>query len=436
MLRVTLVLASVAVIFMGINSAWSNTEKRDDAQVLAQTIDENPAIAATTKEVAVTSDFFIDPKVMALAQADNAFGLEVYRQVSKGAQNLVFSPYSLFTALAMTSTGTAKATAQEMNQALHLSGSTQETKLACQALMTRLRSLQQRGCQLYLANRLWAQSDWDLRPEFGQGLMTFFDSGIQSVDFVKEAESARKTINDWVKEKTSQKITELLAQGSLSADTKLVLTNAMYFLSPWLTPFEARNNQSATFTLLEGATKEVPFMCQTGEFRYTESKTMQLVELPYSQPALAMVIVLPKQSDGLPDLEQKLTAAALKTWLEGIKTRKVELIFPKFKLENEYGLSETLKSMGIKHAFEPNADFSGITSKPGLFIGQVVHKAVVNVDETGTEAAAASAVVMLGRGVEGTAEPSVKFKADHPFVFFIQERKTGCILFMGRVANP
>jgi serpin B len=215
--------------------------------------------------------------------------------------------------------------------------------------------------------------------------------------------------------------------------TRLVLTNAIYFKGKWATPFKPEQTQEAPFTLLSGEKVNVPMMHQTAHFGYMETDTIQVLELPYVNNDLSMVILLPKKPDGVNELEKGLTSETITGWLAGLRKREVQVYVPRFKLTSEFSLAETLSAMGMPDAFSTKADFSGITGNRDLFISAVVHKAYVEVNEEGTEAAAATGVAMK---LTAVAPPPPVFRADHPFVFLIRDNQTGSILFLGRTANP
>ena len=268
------------------------------------------------------------------------------------------------------------------------------------------------------------------KPDFTQLLLKTYGAGLNDVDFA-QTEQARKAINDWVSQQTKDKIKDLIPEGVLSDATRLVLTNAIYFKSNWAEKFEKDVTRDGPFKVSADKSVDVPMMHLTHRFRYMENDELQMLEMPYSRNELSMVILLPKKADGLADIEKNLTAANI-----GKEAVSVQVTLPKFKITSAFGVGETLKAMGMTDAFDSKkADFSGMTEKEKLFISAVIHKAFVAVDEEGTEAAAATAVVM-DAGAPPRQEESKVFKADHPFAFMIRHNATGAILFTGRVANP
>jgi serpin B len=254
------------------------------------------------------------------------------------------------------------------------------------------------------------------------------------VDFITATENARKTINAWVEKKTNGKIKDLISPGVLDSMTRLVLTNAIYFKGNWAKQFKENRTQDAPFTLADGKKIEVAMMNQKAEFGYMETDTFQALELPYVDEELSMVILLPKEIDALNEFEKALTTENLNQRLAEIHKCEVVVFVPKFKTTSQFSLADVLKSMGMKDAFSSDADFSGINGKRDLFISAVIHKAFVEVNEEGTEAAAATGVVMRLTSVGPAAIPV--FRADHPFLFLIRDNLSGSILFIGRVVNP
>jgi serpin B len=289
------------------------------------------------------------------------------------------------------------------------------------------------GFELVVANALWGQKGYKFKDDFLTLVKTNYDGNLELVDFAKQTEEARKTINDWVENKTKDKIKELIKPGMLDTTTRLVLTNAIYFKGKWAVQFKPELTRDAPFTLPGGEKVTVPMMNQTGNFGYMETDTIQILEMPYVGNGLSMVILLPRKPDGVEDLEKELTSDNLAGWLTKLRKREVQVFVPKFKMTSEFSLGDTLSAMGMPDAFSTKADFSGMTGSRDLFISAVVHKAYVDVYEEGTEAAAATGV---GMKLTSIAPPPPVFRADHPFIFLIRDNQTGSILFLGRCANP
>jgi serpin B len=300
--------------------------------------------------------------------------------------------------------------------------------------------------QLVVANALWGQKGYAFKPDFTKLLETSYGAGLNNVDFGQPKEAA-KTINDWAAKQTKDKIKDLIPDGAFNDLTRLVLTNAIYFKSNWADKFPKAATKDAPFKLSADKSVDVPMMHQRHHFGYMENDQFQMLELPYIENKLSMFVLLPKLEDmlarevgkddlkELKDLEKKLTAENLYKWLNDKKSEMVDVTLPKFKFSSQFSLGAALKALGMTDAFDAsNADFSGMTDKEKLFISAVIHKAFVAVDEEGTEAAAATAVMMVGSAMR-VEEPKA-FNANHPFVFIIRHNLTGEILFMGRLANP
>jgi serpin B len=383
-----------------------------------------------------------------VAEANNAFAADLYAKLATEKGNLFFSPNSIEIALAMTSAGARGKTYDEMAKVLRLpqwreAEGLPYRNLNHQVLGAFLKELnaekgpdgKPRGYQLSVANALWGQKGEPFLPEFLKLLKDNYGAGLSDVDFIKDTEGARKTINTWVEKETRDKIKDLIQPGVLGRDTRLVLTNAIYFKGNWAEQFKKEATKDEPFHLAADKEVKAPLMNRTGEYGYFEDEALQGLRLPYVGDELSMVILLPKKVGGLADLEKSLTLENLNAWMKKPRTRKVVVSIPKFKTTAEFELSKTLSAMGMPTAFTGNADFSGMSSEKGLLISKVIHKAFVDVNEEGTEAAAATAVVIARMSAVSEPPPPV-FKADHPFLFLIRHEKTGAILFMGRVADP
>jgi serpin B len=380
-----------------------------------------------------------DPKgeVAMVARGNNQFAFELYAKLREKDGNLFFSPYSLETALAMTSAGARGETLEQMNKTLHFTLNQERLHPAFAALIKRINGDdKKRGYQLSTANALWGQKDYGFLPEFLKLTKEHYGAGLNEVDFAGATEKARKTINTWVEKETKDKIKDLIKEGVLDSDTRLVLTNAIYFKGDWASQFKKNLTKDAPFNLGADKKVQVPMMHQEGKFKYLAGDDFQALEMPYVGKELTMVVLLPKKVDGLADLEKTLTADKLAVWLTKIHESDVDVTLPKFKVTAEFQLKKELSEMGMPLAFRRGADFSGMDGKKdNLFIGEVVHKAFVDVNEEGTEAAAATAVV-VAKSDDGPERQLPVFRADHPFVFLIRDTRTESILFLGRVSNP
>ena len=385
-----------------------------------------------------------------IVEGNNKFALQSYAKLRAREGNLFFSPYSISTALAMTYAGARGKTEKQMARVLHFPGFTtsheqipsmevQNQKHFHLVFGTTIKDLNARGkkggYELTVANALWGQKGYGFLKEFTELIKTNYDGRLNEVDFVRAAEAARKTINAWVEKKTRNKIKNLIPKGVLNRLTRLVLTNAIYFKGNWASRFKKDRTKDAPFTLAGGEKVNIPMMNQTADFNYMETEDFQGLELPYVDNELSMIILLPKQVDGLTEFEKTLTLKNLSQWLAKLRKRKVIVSVPKFKMTSQFRLAEVLKSMGMTDAFVPDvADFSGMNGRRNLFISAVIHKAYVDVNEEGTEAAAATAVVV---GITSVGPRTIPvFRADHPFLFLIRDNRSGSILFIGRVTNP
>ncbi len=364
----------------------------------------------------------------------NHFAWDLYsRLAGQSQENLFLSPASISTALVMTYAGARENTATQMAEVLHLPASRVHEGFG--AMVRYLNHLgSQEDLELSMANALWAQQGYPFLTEFTELLDTRYDAGLRLVDFAGETEAARQTINEWVEEQTNEKIQDLIPRGVLSGDTRLVLTNAIYFLGNWQQPFDAAKTAPLPFTTGAGRQVKTPTMHQEARFRYAEDATAQCLEMAYEGGDMAMTILLPRQTDGLAELEGRLDASALQQWTDRLRPQRVSVFLPKFSTTAEFQLKNVLSAMGMTDAFTvPPADFSGMDGTRELFVQEVVHKAFVDVGEEGTEAAAATGVVV---GVRSAPQPAPEFRADRPFLFLIRDTRSGAILFIGRLAEP
>jgi serpin B len=372
-----------------------------------------------------------------VAASNNAFATDLYAQLAKTPGNLFFSPYSISTALAMTHDGAEGETATQMAKVLHFSLGRPRTNAALAALAAELNTggvvNGQQVYDLAVANSLWGQSGFDFNPDFLQTLISDYGSKLHQVDFGSDPDQAALKIDHWVANKTNDKIQDLFPPGSLQSDVRFVLVNAIYFLGSWDSPFDATRTKNQDFQIDADNDVTVPMMHQTELLDYMENGTLQAAEFPYMGGNLSMVVLLPRDSAGLPALEAKLTAANLDRWIGLLETTNVRASLPKFHLTGQFELAPTLSTMGMPDAFSSLADFSGISA--GLSLDQVVHKAFVRVNEKGTEAAAATGVTGIA-SIVTFPPPPVIFRVNHPFLFVIRDRVSGAILFMGRVADP
>ncbi len=392
----------------------------------------------------------------ALVHGNNQFALDLYRILRQDSDNLIYSPYSVSLALAMTYAGARGETEAQMADALHFTLPQERLHPAFnsldQALTSRgagpedadAASEEGEGFRLHIANAVWGQEGYEFLDLFLDLLAQNYGAGVRLLDFAQAPEKARTTINEWVSRQTEGKIENLIPQGAIDAATRLVLTNAIYFNAAWMHPFETGNTQDGPFHLLDGGQVTVPMMRQTETFGYAQGQGYQAVELRYAGPETATeepptsttsaLILLPEEGE-FEAFEDSLDAQKLNAIVESLAYEQVELSMPKFEFDADFSLVEALKAMGMTDAFTGAADFSGMTGDRALFIAEIVHKAFIGVDEEGTEAAAATAVIMAETAMPVEPEP-IQVTVDRPFLFLIRDRETGSLLFVGRVVNP
>ena len=366
---------------------------------------------------------------------NTAFALDLYRRLAAEQGNLILSPHSISAALAMTSAGARGRTAEQMAKTLHFDLPQAALHPAFGALIDGTAPAREGAFALHVANALWGQRGEKWLPAFLKTTQGNYGAGLREVDFVRARERARVTINQWVEKQTRDKIKDLLQRGVLTPDTRLVLTNAIYFKGEWSHPFEKRATRPRPFTLADGTKVKTPMMSQVESLSYAEEEGLQAIEKQYAGGEVSMVVLLPRKVDGLPALEKQLDAATVNRLVKAMRLRQVRVLLPKVEMTSSFELNKALTAMGMPDAFDARrADFSGMNGRRDLFISKVIHQAFVAVDEKGTEAAAATAVVMEGKAAFGDAP--VPFHADHPFLFLLRHRFTGTILFIGRVLDP
>ncbi|KAJ8020603.1 Leukocyte elastase inhibitor A [Holothuria leucospilota] len=371
-----------------------------------------------------------------LAGALNEFSWELYKNIGKDpSSNVFFSPFSIMTALAMTFAGARGNTAEQMSEVLRFNKITDDDVHEAFERVNGAIFSSDASYTLKTANRLFSQKDYNIVEQFLKKTESNYKSGLVSVDFISAAEAARSLINGWVSEQTSGKIPDLIPPGVLNSLTRLVLVNAIYFKGNWLKQFDPKHTTTQQFKVSNSESIPVQMMFLKDPFFYYEDQSLkcQVLSLPYVGNSLSMVIVLPDPSISLTDVESKITTDVLSSWMKGSRKEKVKLLLPRFKLEESFILNDHLSKMGMSDLFHPDkADLSGVTGNKDLSVSQVIHKAFIEVNEEGTEAAAATAVVMRKRSIE--IIPT--FTADHPFLFLIRHNSSGSILFLGRVVRP
>jgi len=379
---------------------------------------------------AVTSD-----ELATLVDSNTAFAADLYRQVRTEPGNLFMSPHSISIALAMTYAGASGNTATEIASTFHWTQAPTTLHAAFDKLDLELaaRAEQAKGdtipFRLKTANSMWGQQGKTFMQPFLDTLAINYGAGVHVLDFRGDPNGARQVINGWVEDRTNDRIKELLPEGTVRSSTSLVLTNAIYFSAAWQDPFEPANTKDAPFRTADGSTIQTSTLHQTGAYRYGEGETFRAAELPYDGGQLSMVVVVPSD---LASFEANLSGDAIRGIMGSLRSADVELALPKFRFDAPLGLREHLRALGMKDAFESTADFSGIDGAKSLLIQDVLHKGFVAIDEKGTEAAAATAVI-IG---ETSVPERRKLTVDKPFLFFIRDLPTGAILFVGRVVDP
>jgi len=370
-----------------------------------------------------------------LVSGNTDFAFDVYRVISSTGDNLFFSPYSISSALSMTYAGARGETEKQMadtlryrlSQALlHPAFNTLDIQLSQQS------DEDENGFKLNIVNAIWGQKDFPFLNSFLDVLAEEYGAGLRITDFAQEPEKSRLAINDWVSQQTADKINDLIPQGVINKATRLVLSNAVYFKAAWQAQFNEDATYDGVFYMDNNDTVKVPMMTKTTSFRYTREDGYQAIELPYEGGEISMVILMPDRGR-FDEVERNLDTDMVNGALSNIQSREISLSLPRFEFESGFNLKDALIQLGMVDAFSENADFSGMTGNRDLFISDVVHKAFISVNEEGTEAAAATAVIMA---LTGLPDNPLELTIDHPFIFLIRDIETGTILFMGRVLNP
>lgn len=399
--------------------------------------DVTKADVAKSDKTRLEAPGLAEAQVPTLVEGNTEFALDLYGLLFDAKQNLFYSPYSISLALAMTYAGAKGDTEQQMAEALHFELAQERLHAAFNALDQALASRGQeveedQRFRLNVANALWGQQDFAFLAAFLDTLAQNYGAGMRLVDYQSAPEASRQTINQWVEQQTEDRIKDLLPAGSITPQTRLVLSNAIYFNAAWMHPFEKGATKDGDFLLLDGDTVTVPMMHQSERLRYYKGEGYQAVELRYVGREMSMVVLLPDPGT-FDAFARGLDAQQLDQVIGQMGSHQVTLTMPRFEYDSGFELKKALMGLGMVEPFSMAADFSGMTGKPELFIDDVYHKAFVAVDEKGTEAAAATAVVM-----QLTSAPAmpVEMTVDRPFVFLIRDIETGAVLFLGHVVNP
>jgi serpin B len=369
-----------------------------------------------------------------ISVGNTAFSIDLYRNsVADNADNVVFSPLSISMAMAMTSVGAGGETDDAIRSTMHFP----QYDNPLHNGYLRLRKHIADHADAYpvsIANALWCEQSMPVSRKFLNHTERYYEAGLQTVDFLNAAEDARLQINAWTSKHTNGKIVDLLTEGTVKPKTRLILTNAIHFDALWQTPFAADRTRETPFHTSDGAI-ETPMMHLTTTVPFRQFEGFSAVSIPYKMERLQMIVLLPNESDNISVIEDSLSQSNLGGWLQALyeTPQKVNLAIPRFKLTQQLDLTNALTSLGMGIAFSDEANFRGITIAAKLQLSAVIHKAFIDVNEKGTEAAAATGVVM---GVTSVGKPAPSFTADHPFMFIIRDNVTGFILFIGRVMNP
>jgi len=378
-----------------------------------------------------------------IVAANNQFALDLYTRLAEdprnSEENLFFSPFSISSALAITYEGARGSTADEIREVFYFPADPAGMRAGYQAIIAGINNGSS-AYQLQTANALWAEQTYPFLPAYISIADDVYGAKVTNLDFIKKPEDSRITINQWVENQTNDKIRDLLPAGSIDLLTRLVITNAVYFKGTWERQFNDNETSIQDFRTSDGTILPVAMMQRIDEnatYGYTETEDLQMLRMAYesgSGKPLSMVVLLPRDGD-LAALEKSLSAERLTELQKNLTNQRVMVYFPKFTMETKYSLPATLSAMGMPTAFSPSADLSGMDGTRNLYIGDVIHQAFVDVNEEGTEAAAATAVV-IQRAMAPVGPPVPVFRADHPFIFLIQDDETGLILFIGRVEHP
>jgi serpin B len=430
-------LAAAILLCVIVLSGCTGIPGKNNTPAVPATVPATPDVTPGAGDAVNVSEY-----AKSVADANNRFAFELYSKLSTDPQyagrNLFFSPFSISSALAITYEGANGKTADEIQAVFHFPKDNTTRRQGFSDINAGI-NMNNPAYTLRTANALWAEKTYPFLPEYISIAEQYYGANTTNLDFITRPEPSRITINRWVEERTEEKIKDLLPAGTIDPLTRLVITNAIYFKGDWVKQFDKNKTADADFRTASGKTVRVPMMQRTDEdavYLYAENDNLQVLSMPYEHKdgkELSMVVLLPKDDD-LAAVEASLDADTLSTLRQSETSRRVNVYFPKFTLEAKYPLSPVLKAMGMPTAFTGAADFSGMDGTKNLFITDVFHQAFVDVNEEGTEAAAATAVV-VGMGL-APAEPVPVFNADHPFIFVIQDDETGTILFVGRIDDP
>ncbi len=399
---------------------------------------EDMAIAADLTAVQISEGTGLAEKALSFeaVRSVNRFTFDIYRHLAaKNSEALFISPYSISSALSMTYAGASGKTAQEMERVLYLG---RDIHRSMAALIDDINTVPPDSLLARTANSLWPAKDERLLRQYIETINNYYEASLIPLDFRSDPEKARNKINEWVEKTTEGRIKNIIGEGILKRETPLVLTNTVFFKAEWMTKFEPQNSRVMPFFV--AASESVPAVMMTkteSGIKYLKESDLEIAEIPYNDNRMSMLIILPQKGTDLGNIEKKLDHIKFSEWAIFMSPRKVRLTMPKFKCEQSFELGETLKELGVVSAFSPEeADFSAMNGRKNIFIGAAVHKTFVEVGEEGTEAAAATAVIMTKTSMINEPDDVVDFKADRPFIFIIKDNKTQAIIFIGRYVKP
>ena len=418
-------------------SGCDNTIRNNTVSTVTDMITPSPQTISNQVPLTEVKTLTSTPEGIAeVVTANNQFAIAMYQQINgqpdQADKNVFFSPYSLSTVMAILYAAAEGETKAQIQKTFHYPAPAILNPNSA-ALYNQFNKPNP-DYKLATVNDLWMQQGLTLNKSYADTVQHYYSGQVTALDFEGSPDPARQTINKKIADKTKQLIPELLPKGSIKSDTAVVLTNAIYFKGDWTLPFTAERTSAQPFYNAIGRASTVQMMEQQSYFSYYENKHIQVVQLPYKGDDLSMLVVLPKLNHKLAmqQLAKSLNATKIKQWSAGLVRQEVDLQLPKFKLDARYQMKTLLADMGMPKAFNNGAEFNLYADGPPIKLDEVYHQAVVTVDEKGTEAAAATAIVGMYTGMSYPAE----FKADHPFMFMIKDNKTGAILFLGQVNKP
>ena len=399
---------------------------------------ENYALLAGLTAMETDGASMIKPRLLRAEAVSsiNRFAVGIYKKLTEqNKDNLFISPYSISTALSMTYAGARGRTETEIEKVLSISP---DIHRSMAALINDINSMSADTAKISTANAIWPSADEKFLVDYYDILRSCYGASLTPLNYKTDPGKARKTINKWVENHTEKKIKDIIKDGMLNKNTSMVLTNAIYFKSDWQNKFESENTKIIPFWTESGKPVQTLMMSRTGDgIRYIRKQDSELVEIPYKDGHFSMILILPDKTESIGSIEKNMTPALLRDWIFSMTPQKIRVIIPRFKIEQSFELNKTLADMGMQSAFDPvSADFSGMNGKYNMYIGNVIHSTFIDTNEDGTEAAAATAVIMMKTSLSQEDEKTIEFKADRPFVFLIKDNKTGTLLFIGRYMHP